>query len=146
QQAFGQITRRRGRSGVAPLQYGRARVEPQAPLLLLGAVARLAALHQDRPDLLLEELERVVSPRRDAKEQEEGQHAHVPKTSSSARRSRAGWASRPVHSLMPMTPWFTSMPRPSSAVHPADSASRTRRVRGGFGMTSQTMRPGRNVL
>ena len=37
-----------------------------------------------------------------------------------------------------MTPWLTSIPNPSSTVQPLASASRTNRVRGGLGITSQT--------
>ena len=44
------------RSRLAPLENRLQRVEPQAPFLLLVAVARVAVLGQERPDVLLEEL------------------------------------------------------------------------------------------
>ena len=46
------------RPGRAAGQDGRARVEPQPPLLLGRPVAALAARRQDRPDALLEKLDR----------------------------------------------------------------------------------------
>ena len=44
------------RSRLAPFEDRLQRVEPQAPFLLLVAVARVAVLGQQRPDVLLEEL------------------------------------------------------------------------------------------
>ncbi len=46
--------------------------------------------------------------------------------------------STPVQWRIPIAPWPTSIPRPSSTVQPRASASAIRFVRGGFGITSAT--------
>ncbi len=57
QQALVGLARHDGRRGVAPLEHGVARVEPQVALLLPPAVALVTAGRQERPHLLLEELD-----------------------------------------------------------------------------------------
>jgi len=51
----------------------------------------------------------------------------------------------PVQCLIPITPWFTSIPNPSRTLQPALRASRTRLVSGGLGITSATTISGLNV-
>ena len=57
QQAILGVAGNDGRAGRAAGQDGRPRVEPQAALLLVGAVTSLAPRREDRPDFLLEELD-----------------------------------------------------------------------------------------
>ena len=70
---------------------------------------------------------------------------HRLSASSSAARMTAGSGSTPVQCRIAITPWLTSIPRPSSTVQPRASASRISRVRGGLGITSATTVPGRSV-
>ena len=64
--------------------------------------------------------------------------------SSSFRMTEAS-TSTPVQYLMPRIPWLTIMPSPSSTRRPRASASRTSRVRGGWGMTSAMISDGRRL-
>ncbi len=57
QQALVGLARHDGRRGVAPRQHCLARVEPQVALVLFRPVTALAAGNQQRPHLLLEELD-----------------------------------------------------------------------------------------
>ena len=68
-----------------------------------------------------------------------------PKSSSTFLRITAGSASTPVQWRIEITPWLTSMPRPSSTVAPRASASAISAVRGGFGITSATTIPARRL-
>ena len=70
---------------------------------------------------------------------------YTPNNSASLRRITPASTSTPVQYLMPITPWLTTMPRPSRALQPRASASRISRVRGGLGTTSATIIPGSNV-
>src|SRR5215472_5929233 len=51
-------------------------------------------------------------------------------------------ASMLVQYLMPIAPWLTSMPSPSTIVQLRASASLMKCVRGGLGITSATTMPG----
>lgn len=58
--------------------------------------------------------------------------------STRARRITLALASRPVQCRMPITPWLTSMPKPSATRQLRACASRRRRVSGGLWMPSAT--------
>jgi hypothetical protein len=59
----------------------------------------------------------------------------------SSRRDRITDSSTliPVHSSIPATPWFTSIPSPSMVEHPMDAQFFKNLVWGGFGITSATI-------
>ena len=57
QQALVRLAGHDGRSGVAAGQQAQARIEAQATLLLVGTVAFVARVCQQRPDLFLEEFQ-----------------------------------------------------------------------------------------
>ena len=83
EQALRGIARHDRRTAVAPLHERRSRIEPQARLRLVVAVALHALLEQERPDLPLEEF--VVTARRGlgslkmaARHDTEGQPARCP--------------------------------------------------------------------
>ena len=81
QQALLGLAEDDGRAGVAALEQGLARVEPQAAALLLRAVAGDALLDQHGADVLLEELDaggRLVGPhgQRQRKDERQTQSNH----------------------------------------------------------------------